>query len=110
VLVHEALSPELVGIMHDEMIAADRPRQAKIMHDIPGYHTTPVEAAHIANMAHARLLLYTHLLPILPNAIAVRAFLKGVDAVRPDGVKVGHDGLIARLPGGGTEINVGDVN
>jgi ribonuclease Z len=110
VLVHEALSPELVGIMHDEMIAADRPRPAKIMHDIPGYHTTPVEAARIANMAHARLLLYTHLLPILPNAIAVRAFLKGVDDVRPDGVKVGHDGLIVRLPGGGTQLDISDIN
>ncbi len=110
VLVHEALAPELVGIMHDEMLAAGRVRPAKIMHDIPGYHTTPVEAARIANMAHARLLLYTHLLPILPNAIAVRAFLKGVDEVRPDGVKVGHDGVIVRLPGGGTEIDVGDVN
>ena len=110
VLVHEALAPELVGIMHDELLAAGRPRPAKIMHDIPGYHTTPVEAARIANLAHVRLLLYTHLLPILPNAIAVRAFLKGVDDVRPEGVKVGHDGLVVRLPGGRTEVNVGDVN
>jgi ribonuclease Z len=110
VLVHEALAPELVGIMHDELLAAGRPRPAKIMHDIPGYHTTPVEAARIANLAHAKLLVYTHLLPILPNAIAVRAFLKGVDAVRPDGVKVGHDGMIVRLKGGGKEIEVGDVD
>ena len=110
VLVHEALAPELVGIMHDEMLAAGRPRPAKIMHDIPGYHTTPVEAARIANMAQVKLLLYTHLLPILPNAIAVRAFLKGVDAVRPQGVQVGHDGTLVRLPGGGKEIEVGDVN
>jgi len=110
VLVHEALSPELVGIMHDEMFAAGRMRPAKIMHDIPGYHTTPVEAARIANMAHARLLLYTHLLPILPNAIAVRAFLKGVDDVRPEGVRVGHDGMIVRLPGAKSDVDIGDVN
>ena len=109
VLVHEALAPELVAIMHDELLAAGRPRPAKIMHDIPGYHTTPVEAARIANLAHARLLLYTHLLPILPNAIAVRAFLKGVDSIRPDGVRVGHDGTLVRLPDGGQEIEVGDV-
>jgi ribonuclease Z len=109
VLVHEALAPELVAIMHDELLAAGRPRPAKIMHDIPGYHTTPVEAARIANLAHVKLLLYTHLLPILPNAIAVRAFLKGVDEVRPDGVKVGHDGMVVRLPGGGHEIEVGDI-
>jgi len=110
VLVHEGLAPELVGIMHDELIAAGRPRPAKIMHDIPGYHTAPVDAAKVANMAHAKLLLFTHLLPILPNGIAVRAFMQGVSDVRPDGVKVGHDGMIVRLPGGSQDINVGDVN
>jgi ribonuclease Z len=110
VLVHEGLAPELVGIMGDEMRAAGRLRPAKIMHDIPGYHTAPPDAAKIANMAHARLLLFTHLLPILPNAIAVRAFLKGVDEVRPSGVRVGHDGLIVRLPRGSTDVNIGDVN
>ena len=110
VLVHEGLAPELVGIMESEMRAAGRLRPAKIMHDIPGYHTAPVDAARIANMAHAKLLVFTHLLPILPNDIAVRAFLKGVSDVRPDGVKVGHDGLIVRLPPHSSEMNVGDVN
>ena len=110
VLVHEGLAPELVGIMHDEMLAAGRVRPAKIMHDIPGYHTAPVDAARIANLAHAKLLVFTHLLPILPNRIAVHAFMKGVSDVRPDGVKVGHDGLIVRLPGHSSEIDVGDVN
>ena len=110
VLVHEALSPELVGIMHDELLAAGRPRPAKIMHDIPSYHTSPVDAARIANLAHARLLIYTHLLPVLPNPIAVRAFMGGVDAVRPDGVKVGYDGMVARLPAGGMDILIGAVN
>jgi ribonuclease Z len=110
VLVHEGLAPELVGIMHDEMLAAGRPRPAKIMHDIPGYHTAPPDAAKIANLAHVKLLLFTHLLPILPNAIAVRAFLKGVDDVRPSGVRVGHDGMIVRLPQGSDAVNVDDVN
>ncbi|HEX4304102.1 MAG TPA: MBL fold metallo-hydrolase [Rhizomicrobium sp.] len=110
VLVHEGLAPELVGIMHDEMLAAGRPRPAKIMHDIPGYHTAPPDAAKIANLAHVKLLLFTHLLPILPNAIAVRAFLKGVDDVRPSGVRVGHDGMIVRLPQGSDAVNVDDVD
>ena len=110
VLVHEGLAPELVGIMHDEMLAAGRPRPAQIMHDIPGYHTSPVDAAKIANLAHAKLLVFTHLLPILPNGIAVRAFLKGVSDVRPDGVRVGHDGMIVRLPGRSDKIEIGDVN
>ncbi|MEJ1968329.1 MAG: MBL fold metallo-hydrolase [Rhizomicrobium sp.] len=110
VLVHEGLAPELVGIMRDEMTAAGRPRPAKIMHDIPAYHTSPPDAARIANLAHARLLVFTHLLPILPNWIAVRAFLKGVDAVRPDGVRVGHDGMVVRLPKGSDAVEIGDVD
>jgi ribonuclease Z len=110
VLVHEGLAPELVGIMHDEMLAAGRPRPAQIMHDIPGYHTSPVDAARIANLAHARLLVFTHLLPILPNDIAVRAFLRGVSDVRPQGVRVGHDGMVVRLPGRSDAMDIGDVN
>jgi len=110
VLVHEALAPELVAIMHDELMAAGRPRPAKIMHDIPGYHTTPIEAARIANLAHAKLLLYTHLLPVVPNWIAMRAFIKGVADVRPEGVKVGHDGLIVHLQGASQAIEIGDID
>ncbi|HWD27693.1 MAG TPA: MBL fold metallo-hydrolase [Rhizomicrobium sp.] len=110
VLVHEGLAPELVGIMRDEMLAAGRPRAAKIMHDIPGYHTAPVDAARVANEAHAKLLVFTHLLPILPNEIAVRAFLKGVSDVRPDGVRVAHDGMVVRLPGKSDAVEIGNVN
>jgi ribonuclease Z len=99
VLVHEALSPELVGILGSALSTAGRWRAAKIMHDIPGYHTSPVDAARIANEAHAKLLVYTHLLPVLPDYIAERAFLRGVSDVRPHGVVLGHDGLLVRLPG-----------
>ncbi|HEY1632885.1 MAG TPA: MBL fold metallo-hydrolase [Rhizomicrobium sp.] len=103
VLVHEALNPELVGILGDAARAGGRLRAAKIMHDIPGYHTSPVEAARIANAAHARLLVYTHLLPVLPDAIAERAFLRGVSDVRPDGVVLGHDGLVVKIGANGLE-------
>jgi ribonuclease Z len=99
VLVHEGLQPDMVKVFEDAANAAGRTRPAKIFHDIPGYHTAPVEAARIANEAHAKLLVFTHLLPILPNAIAERAFLKGVSDVRPEGVVLGYDGLIVRLPG-----------
>ena len=52
------------------------------MHDIPGYHTTPVEAARIANEAGAKRLVFTHMLPPLPNWVARHLFLNGVCAVR----------------------------
>jgi ribonuclease Z len=76
-----------------------RPRPAKVMHDIRTYHTTPVEAARIANMAKAKLLVFTHTIPPLPNWIAERAFLAGVSDVRHCDWMLGHDGTLIRLPG-----------
>jgi ribonuclease Z len=104
ILVHEGLSPEMVGIMGEEMLVAGHPRQAKIMRDIPGYHTAPVDAARIANEAHAKLLVFTHIIPMLPNALAERAFLRGVDDVRPYGVVLGRDGAVFKLPAGSDAI------
>jgi len=99
VLVHEAQSNDLVAILGEAMTTYGRIRPAKIMHDIPDYHTTPVEAARIANMAGAKLLVFSHIIPPIPNVIAERAFLRGVSDVRPSGWVLGHDGTLIRLPG-----------
>ncbi|HEY4125612.1 MAG TPA: MBL fold metallo-hydrolase [Rhizomicrobium sp.] len=104
VLVHEALSPEMVGALGAALAAHGQWRSAKIMHDIPAYHTSPVDAARIANEAGARLLVYTHLLPVLPDELAERLFLRGVSDVRSDGVIVGKDGLLIRLGAGSKKI------
>lgn len=110
VLIHEGLNPEMVGVMHDALAAAGKPRQAKIFHDIPGYHTAPVEAARIANEAHVRLLVFSHLIPILPNRFAEKLFLRGVSDVRPEGVELGHDGMVLKLPAGTTRIDQTDLD
>jgi ribonuclease Z len=110
VLVHEAQSNVLVGILEQALRAANRPRPAKIMHDIPSYHTTPVEAARIANLAQAKLLVFTHINPPLPDAIAERAFLDGVSDVRSDGWLLGRDGTLIRLPGHGDTIEKTTIN
>jgi ribonuclease Z len=99
VLVHEAQSNRLVAILGEALTQAGRPRPAKIMHDIPTYHTTPVEAAKIANDADAKLLVFTHINPPLPNWIAERAFLAGVSEARHGDWMLGRDGTLIRLPG-----------
>jgi ribonuclease Z len=99
VLVHEAQSAELVALLGDALTKAGQDRFAKIMHDIPSYHTTPIDAARIANEAQAKLLVFSHINPPLPNWIARRAFLRGVSAVRLDGWVLGYDGMLIRLPG-----------
>ncbi|HEX4295613.1 MAG TPA: MBL fold metallo-hydrolase [Rhizomicrobium sp.] len=105
ILVHEGLSPEMVGIMHDALEAGGHARQAKIFHDIPGYHTSPVDAAKIANKAKARLLVFTHIIPMLPNSFAEDLFLHGVSDVRSCCTMLAHDGLVLRLREGSDDID-----
>jgi hypothetical protein len=84
VLVHEAQANHLIAAIGDAAEAAGRGRVAKIMHDIPSYHTTPVEAAEAANAARVRLLVFSHLNPPPPNRLAEAPFLRGVaDAPAP---------------------------
>jgi ribonuclease Z len=106
VLVHEGLAPEMVGDIGHALAAVGQWRAAKIMHDIPPYHTSPVEAARIANEAGAKLLVFTHLIPMLPNSLAERMFLHGVSSVRPNGVRLGEDGLLVRLTAERKDIDI----
>jgi ribonuclease Z len=103
VLIHEALAPHMVHML-EEGLDGRGDRRAKVMHDIPDYHATPVQAAESANEAGVKLLVYTHIVPRLPNAIAERVFLRGVSDVRSDGVILGYDGLYLELPAGSDEI------
>jgi|KBSSwiStaDraftv2_1062776.scaffolds.fasta_scaffold602646_1 ribonuclease Z len=98
VLVHEAQANHLIAIVGEAASAAGRDRVAKIMADIPSYHTTPVEAAEQANAAHVRLLVLSHLNPPPPNRFAERPFVRGVAEVRPTGWILGDDGLLIELP------------
>ena len=103
-LVHEALSPELVAAMHRAAVAADRPIIAKVTADIPGYHSSPVDAAHSAAAAGVRHLLLYHIVPplLLPGMEA--AFLSGVDGIWAGPVTVGVDGSAFSLPAGDRRV------
>ena len=63
------------------------------------YHTTPVEAAEIAKEAGVKLLVLTHEVPPLRNALMRKMFMRGVKAARGDGDTIlGYDGLMISLP------------
>ncbi|HME71738.1 MAG TPA: MBL fold metallo-hydrolase [Myxococcota bacterium] len=55
VLVHEAQANSLVAMIGEAAVNAGHPRIAKIMADIPSYHTSPVQAAEVANEARVKL-------------------------------------------------------
>ena len=105
-LVHEALSPALVELLRQAAQAVGRANIAKILSDIPGYHTTPVEAAEVAEAAGAKHLLYTHVVPALPLPGLDVEFLRGVSGAYSGGVTLGRDGTQVSLPSGTDEIEV----
>ncbi|MFI5321058.1 MAG: MBL fold metallo-hydrolase [Myxococcota bacterium] len=108
VLVHEAQANHLVKLL-GEAAGADRPRVNKIMEDIPSYHTTPVQAAEVANEANVRLLVMSHLTPPPPNALIERIFVRGVDDVRPSGWVLADDGMLITLPADSDAIDQEDI-
>ena len=105
-LVHEALAPHLVAMIRKAAAEAGRSRVAKIMGDIPSYHTTPVEAAEVANAAGVKLLVLYHLVPAPPLRILEPVFARGIDAVRPSGWRLGDDGLLVELPADSSAVEV----
>jgi ribonuclease Z len=105
VLMHEAQAQHLVAEIGAVAAAVGRPRAAKIMADIPTYHTSPVEAAEVANEAGVRLLVLYHLTPPPPNRLLEWVFVRGVTAVRPrSGWMVADDGLLVELQAGSETV------
>lgn len=106
-LAHEALAPHLVAILEQAARAAGQDRLAKLLFDIPDYHTTPVEAAELAAAAGAGALLLYHVVPQLPLPGLEAAFLKGVAKAYAGPVTLARDGTLVSLPADTDRIKVG---
>lgn len=100
-LVHEAQSNRMVAKMRAAAEKAGNTRIAKVLGDIPSYHTTPEEAARAANEAGVPWLVLTHLTPPPDNPVAKRIFMRGVSKIRKDHVRLAEDGLVVSLPKAG---------
>ncbi|MGJ8686468.1 MAG: MBL fold metallo-hydrolase, partial [Spongiibacteraceae bacterium] len=103
-LIHEALARHIVKRMEGHFAEIGNTQLNKIMFDIQDYHTSPVEAAEVANEANVKELVLYHLVPAPPHRLAEWFFMRGVKAVRPTGVTLGYDGLTYVLPVGSDEI------
>jgi len=104
VLVHEGLAPNLVAVQRREALAAGNTHMAAILHDILSYHTAPEAAAGIAQRAHVRYLLFSHIIPPLPVAALEGPWLGRSRDIFHGTVRVGHDGDFLSLPAGSTDI------
>jgi ribonuclease Z len=110
VLVHEAQSNAVVHIMQDAARAAGETRVAKILGDIPSYHTDPADAVREAVAAGVQLLVFTHFTPPPDNPLLARIFLRDVDQMPPRGVVLGEDGTLVVLPKGSDAVEVSRVD
>jgi len=102
-LVHEALSPEIIGMMEDTAKSLGNEIMAKVMFDVRDYHASPREAAETARDAGVGHLLYYHVVPpiMVPGQEAL--WLNGAGDIFPD-YTVGYDGVSFSLPANSTEI------
>lgn len=107
-LVHEGLSPNLVALQRKAALADHRANLAAIFHDILSYHTTPEQAAGIAQRAGVKYLLFTHIIPPLPSRALEGPFLGRSRDIFEGQIRVGHDGDLISLPAGTTEISYSD--
>jgi ribonuclease Z len=107
-LVHEGLSPRLVKLMQEAATAHGQTGIAKILHDIPNYHTDPQDAADIAQRAHVGALALTHVIPPLPLAILEGPYLGNARSRFTGTLWIARDGDLIILPaaGGMTKRNV----
>ena len=110
ILFHEGLSRHIVKQMEVESGKVGNSQLEKIMFDIQDYHTSPVEAAEVANKANVKELVLYHLVPAPPNKIAEWVFMRGVKKVRSTGVTLGYDGLTYTLPIGSKHIYQENLN
>ena len=102
-LVHEALAPNLVGMMHEAGAKTGNQVMAKITADIPDYHASPVEAAETARDAGVGHLLYYHIVPPLVFPGQDILYLNGAGEIFPN-YTIGQDGVSFSLPAGSDEI------
>ncbi|MEQ1547435.1 MAG: MBL fold metallo-hydrolase [Chakrabartia sp.] len=103
-LVHEALQPRLVKAMTAGLEAKGVKNMAQITRDILNYHTTPEEAAEVAEAAGVKQLVLSHIVPSIPSKFFYPAFLGDAEKRFAGPIIMGEDGLMFSLPAGKKEI------
>ena len=107
-LLHEALSPALVGILTRAARKAGQSNIVKITIDILDYHTYPVQAAEVAREAGVGMLVFHHIVPALPLAALEGPFMEGVSDAYDGPVAIAADGDFWSLPAGSDAIIYSD--
>lgn len=97
-LLHEALSAAITGRLASALDGAGAASAAKVMRDVPSYHSTPVEAAESAAEAGAKALVLYHVIPPLRLGSMEGVYMRGVEDAFDGPVTLGTDGTLVSLP------------
>lgn len=100
-LLHDALSPELVKLVEDAASKAGRLTRQTVFADIPSYHASPAQAADAAREAGVGALALTHIVPPLPLKALEGPFLADSRERFTGPLWIAADGDIYSLPPGG---------
>ena len=106
-LLHEAMQASSVKMIEDEYRTSSNAALAKIMSDVPQYHTGVENAAKIASEAQVKHLTLYHILPALPSSLILhRAFLGDAKQYYSGPITIGVDRMLISLPANSNEIKV----
>lgn len=108
-IIHEALQPAMVTEMQALLEAQGDANAAQIMFDIRDYHASPEDAAQSAQVAGARMLVLSHLVPPMPTSYLYPAFLGDAKGMYDGPLIMGEDGMFFSLPEGSNAIDQTDL-
>jgi ribonuclease Z len=107
VLVHEAQSKALVAVLAAAAAHTGNRQVSLLLGDTNDYHSSPAEAAALANAAGVRELVFTHFTPPISNPLVKRAFLRDMAGTRRDHWRTAEDGLWIDIPADGGPLQSG---
>ena len=91
-LIHEAMLMDVIQQLSDIQGKLENDRMQHILHDIQNYHTSPQDAAQIAQEAGVKKLVLNHLGPAPDNFILKRRFKKAIKGIFDGEVIISDDG------------------
>jgi ribonuclease Z len=103
-LLHDALSIELLKLVEDAAAAAGLANRSQILADVSDYHATAPQAADAAREAGVGALAITHIVPPLPLKGLEGPFLGDARARFGGPLWLAQDGDLYKLPSGGTGV------
>jgi ribonuclease Z len=106
ILFQSALQPATVKLIHDQAGLSSMPSIGKITEDIPGYHSSPEDAAKTASMAGVRQLILYHITPPIPNPLLNNMYLGDAGKYYSGPIAIGEDGMLVSLPANSDKILV----